>query len=169
MLEKEITIGAGEYGIVAVGQEGGDRVLSSRLAGELPKPGTAASISPIAVVQERPAAFVRDGQTRTSGSLVFGPSDPLAGKTPIAVIALVCRDPETRGQSAVRAIKGESEVKFRPISLDGGDRCVQIRDVIAANTLGPGRFDYEIAVRSGERELANARRALVVSDPASTR
>jgi hypothetical protein len=166
VLEKEVSLGDGPYEIVAVGQLNGDRILSSLIEGSLPTPGQDAWVSPIAAVQEGTAAFSRDGITRTSGTVVVRDAEPVNNELPVALISVVCRDGRNGDEVVLRTLSGNDSVRFDPIHVLPADRCVQVRDVIPAKVLEPGRFTYGVRLTRGNAELqSGSRQLLVVADP----
>jgi len=51
---------------------------------------------------------------------------------------------------------GETEVSFAPMTLSPDEgRCVQIRDLVVANSLGAGRLTYFVSIFSGDEEIAS--------------
>jgi hypothetical protein len=60
---------------------------------------------------------------------------------------------------------GEKEVSFEPTSLncDKG-RCVQIRDMVAAGSLGAGRMTYVVRILSGDRTITSREISFDVAD-----
>lgn len=66
---------------------------------------------------------------------------------------------------AERRIVGETEVSFLPMELvpDEG-RCVQIRDLVAAGSLGAGRLTYFVRILSGDAVIASQELAFDVAD-----
>ena len=150
VLEKEVTLDPGAYEVVAVGQASGDRVLSSRIEGVLPKPDKDGFISPIAALQETTAAFSRDKITRISGPLVVPENEPVDDTKSIALVSVVCRDLGSSEEVIERKLAGDSPIRFDPVHFAPAERCVQLRDVIPANALTAGLFTYEIQLMRGE-------------------
>ena len=66
---------------------------------------------------------------------------------------------------AERSIVGETEISFDPMALrsDKG-RCVQIRDMVAAGSLGAGRMTYVVRILSGDELVASHELAFDVAD-----
>ena len=153
VVEKEITLGSGPYEIVAVGQLNGDQVFSSRVDGTLPRPSDGASVSPIAALQLGTAAFSRRGLTRAAGAIVLGRNEPVNNQKPLALISVVCREGKSDAETVVRTLSGSDTVAFDPIRIDRADRCIQIRDVIPAKTLGSGEFRYSVELKRRDEVL----------------
>jgi hypothetical protein len=162
VLEKDVTLGAGPYEIIAVGQLNGDRVLSSRIEGVLPTIGRDGWVSPIAAVQEGAAAFSRNDVTRTSGTVIVRDGESVNAKLPVAFISVVCRDGTKDDEVVLRTLSGNDSVSFDPIHVIPADRCIQVRDVIPAMVLDPGRFTYSVQLKRGDAELQSGSRRLVV-------
>lgn len=155
IFEAEMRFKPGDYELVAVGHEAGSGLVTSdEIAMAWPDPNLErATIGPIAILQPFAGAFLREGRSRNFGSLVRSPLDPVLGGRPAALVGLVCRGRHQRGRFDVeRSLVGDSEVEFPPLSFDlEDDRCAQVRDVVPANTLGPGYYRYEVRVlRDGE-------------------
>lgn len=147
VVEKEITMSAGPYEIVAVGQLNGDQVLSGRLEGVLPTPESGASVSPVVAMQEGTAAFSRGGITRTVGTVALGHGEPVNNQKPLALISVVCRAGKSDLDNVARTLSGSDAVSFDPILFAATDRCVQVRDVIPAKILGLGQFRYSVELK----------------------
>ena len=155
IFEAEMRFKPGDYEIVAVGHESSSGLVTSvEFEVAWPDPNQKrATIGPIAILQPFAGAFLRDGESRTFGSLVRSAPDPVLGGRPAALVGLVCRGRRQRGRFDVeRSLVGESVVEFPALSFDlEEDRCAQVRDVVPANTLGPGYYRYEVRVlRDGE-------------------
>lgn len=172
VFEAEMRFAPRPYELVLVAHENTGRgVVSGLVEATLPDPRDAAAvIAAITVVQPSPrAVFLREGETRTSGSLTCG--DPCRALTDrlTAWIVLVCRghlDGRREAWRAVRRLVGETATEFPPVVLDfGEDRCVQIRDVVPAGTMTSGKFVYEVGVWDEEREIASASHELHAVDP----
>ncbi len=167
-LESVVELKPGPFELVAVARElTTEKVFSFRTEGAWPDPGDAlaAVVQPV-VLQPGPGAFTRDGQSRKSGSLVHGKNDPLDASRPTALIALVCRSKMVKtALDVTRVLEGASPVEFPPLSLDLKDeRCGQVRDMIPAKTLGPGRYHYRIVVREKGTEIGSGETSFVVPE-----
>jgi hypothetical protein len=165
-LESEVELKPGPSDLVAVAREvTTERVVSSRVEATWPHPDDALAevVQPV-VLQPGPGAFTRDGEIRKSGSLVHGPQDPLDPARPTALLALVCRSKTVKSALDVtRVLQGDHPVDFPPLALDlGSERCGQVRDMIPAKTLGPGRYRYEIVVKEQGAEIAGGETSFVV-------
>lgn len=163
VLEKEVTMSAGPYEIVAVGQLNRDRILSARIEGVLPTPEGGDSVSPIAALQEGTAAFSRSGVTRTSGSLVVHDGELVSNQKPVALISVVCRAGKSVDAVVLRKLSGDGTVSFDPIHFAPADRCVQVRDVIPAKILGPGQFTYSVQLKGGNDVLRSGSLGFLVA------
>ncbi len=166
VLEREMRFAPGPYEIIAVAREAStDQIASQQVTGEWPDlDAQNVTIGPIVALEPATGAFLREGVTHTSGSLALGPAEPLRADAPTALVGLVCFDrSQNRGLCIERSLSGQAKVPFALIEVEpGADRCVQIRDVIPAGTMGPGEFRYEIGVARGETVLAHGERAFVV-------
>jgi len=165
VLEEVERFPAGPFEVIAVARDvSTDTIVSRRVSGEWPGTKDTAAIGPIAVLEPVKGAFVRDRATRTSGSLARSESEPLRSDQPAAIVGLVCRGKD--GPAAVRAerrLVGEEVTDLAPIDLDlSREPCAQVRDVIPANTLGAGRFLYEILATAGGIEVARGERSFVL-------
>lgn len=173
VLEQEMSFGSGPYELVAVAHEKTtDQTASIRLEGAFPDLEVhLASVGPISILQPSKGAYLRNGTTRGTGSILFGEDDPLSVGPPTAAIGLVCRARDQKGRLVVeRSIVGEAETRFPDQTLElGEDRCAQILDVIPEKTLSPGRFRYVIRVMGSEGELARGERSFVVPEVRASR
>ena len=165
-LESVVALRPGPFELVAVAREvTTDKVFSSHTEGTWPSPEDALAevVQPV-VLQPGPGAFTRDGQIRKSGSLVHGKDDPLDASRPTALVALVCRSKMVKTPLDVtRVLEGVSPVEFPPLTLDLKDeRCGQVRDMIPASTLGPGRYRYAITVREKGTVIGTGETSFVV-------
>ncbi len=158
VFEKIMEFPPGPYELHAVAHESvTDRTFSSLIPGVWPNPDdVSASVSSIAVLQPDDAAFVRDGVLEKSGALARSGDDPIRVERPTAFLALVCRGPgRGRRLRVERTLSGEAEVGFDPIEMDlRKNRCAQVRDLVRARTLGPGRFVFAVRVLDGKTPVA---------------
>jgi hypothetical protein len=143
-----------------------DRVASAAVEGAWPRADRdAAAVGRIAIVQPATGAFRRGEATRTKGSLAVRESDSVRGDAPAAFVGMVCRGSGLPGSVTVeRELRGETTVRFPEIQLEGKDDCAETRDLVRANTLGPGVFFYEVRVLEDGREIARGERGFRVSD-----
>ena len=168
MVETIVEMKPGPFEMVAVAREiTTEKVFSSRSEGSWPDPDDALAqvVQPV-VLQPGPGAFTRDGQIRKSGSLVHGKDDPLDASRPTALVALICRSKMVKtALDVTRVLEGASPVEFPPLSLDLNDeRCGQVRDMIPAKTLGPGRYHYRIVVREEGSVIGMGETSFVVPE-----
>jgi hypothetical protein len=169
--EQDMLFSPGEFELVAVAHEMvTDELASKEIKGTWPKLETElASFGPIAVSQPTRGGFLRDGKTKTSGTVIANEEDPIRPDAPTAVVSLVCRAKDQKKPIKVtRKLVGEGEtpVGETDLEMESGERCAQILDVIPPKTLGPGSYRYVIAAWSGGLELARAERKMFVPDPA---
>jgi hypothetical protein len=173
VLEREMLFGSGPYELVAVAHEATtEQTAAARVEGSFPDPDDRlASIGPISILQPTKGAFLRDGATKGTGSILFGEQDPLAVEAATAAIGLVCRARDQKGTLRVeRSLVGESETRFPDQVLDlGAERCAQILDVIPEKTLAPGRFRYVIRIVGKEGEIVREERAFIVPEARAAR
>ncbi|MCP3980109.1 MAG: hypothetical protein GY716_12455, partial [bacterium] len=172
VFESEIEFRPGVYEIVAVAHETNSGLIASeRIALDWPDPNRSkATISPISLLQPVPGAFLRSGESRPEGSLALEVGELVRGELPSAWVGVVCRGKKERGPLRVeRNLTGESVVPLPPVDLDlSEDRCAQLRDLVPANTLGPGHYRYELRVLEPEgRELSTDVRQFAVAGPES--
>lgn len=168
VLESEIAFRPGPYEIVAVAYERtGDQQASRRVEGEWPDPDAAlVGFGPLSVSQPAKGAFLRDGETRTSGTLVYEESDPLRPELPTAFFGLVCRaKDQKRGVRVVRTLIGSTETPMGDEPFDfAGERCVQMLDVVPPATLGPGAYIYRAVAFGPEGEIARLERKFLTAE-----
>ena len=160
---------AGPYELVVVAHEvTTDQVFSRRIDGTWPDPNAApATVGPIAVLQPENGAFLRNGESRTSGALAVGDDDFVRTDLPTALIALVCRAKGNRRPLTLeRSLSGENQVSFDPVTIPGEERCLQIRDGVPSGSLGEGELRYRVRVLENGVEIASGEsRILAVSSP----
>jgi hypothetical protein len=171
VLEQEMTFRPGPYELVAVAHERtADEIGTVRLDGEWPEPESApVTLAPIALVQPRQAAFLRDGKLRRKGAWALGAREPAATDRPTLFVGLVCRSGAAKKRLRLeRTLSGESEAPFTPQDLVFEDeRCAQFRDQVRAGTMrSSGIYRYVVRVLEGDVELARGEREFTALDPA---
>jgi hypothetical protein len=158
VVEREMLFAPGPYEIVAVAREvTTGQILSKQEAGSWPEfVDEDVIVGPIVVLQPAVGAFVREGRSQSKGVVAKSHTDPVRVDQPTALVGLVCRRPGLKDPvRAERKLQGETAVDFAPMDLDfGEDRCVQVRDLIRAGTMGEGDFRYEIRVMRAGEEIA---------------
>jgi hypothetical protein len=168
--EKDMEFAAGEYDLVAVARElESDTVVSKEVHGRWPKiDAELVSLGPIAVSQQLPGGFLRNGVSQTKGAVLVAEDEAVRSDTPTAVITLVCRaKDQKRPLTVVRTLIGDAETPVGTTQLDlTKDRCAQVVDLIPPKMLGAGSYRFVITISSEGRELSRAERALVVPDKA---
>ena len=153
-----LSIPAGPYELVAVALEtSSDAVRSGRINGAWPPLATnRVKLSLPALAQPQRGGIVQDGEVKTSGIVVRGAGNPVDPRASVAFVTAVCLDGKDDAVfRAERRIVGETEVSFTSMDLtpDKG-RCVQIRDLVAAGSLGAGRLTYFVRILSGDDVVA---------------
>jgi hypothetical protein len=157
--QANLTLPAGSYEVVAVAYEAAtESIRSGRINGKWPTPSSERiALSPPALAQPQRGGIVQDGKVRESGIVVRGAGNPVDPRVSAAFVTAACLD-GTKGAvlRADRRIVGETEVSFASMDLlpDGG-RCVQIRDLVAAGSLGAGRLNYVVRILSGDTVIAS--------------
>ncbi len=173
VFESEIAFRPGPYEIVAVAHEStGDQQASRRIEGEWPDPDAAlVGFGPLSVSQPAKGAFLRDGESRTSGTLVYEEDDPLRPELPTAFFGLLCRaKDQKKGVRVVRTLIGTAETPVGDDPFDfAGDRCVQMLDVVPPGTLGPGAYTYRAVAYGPEGEMARLERKLLAGEAGPVR
>lgn len=168
--EKDMEFSSGEYDIVAVAHElESDTLASKEVHGSWPKiDAELVSLGPIAVSQQLPGGFLRNGVSQTKGAVIIVEGQAVRADTPTAVITFVCRaKDQKRPLTVVRTLIGDAETPVGTTKLDlSTDRCAQVVDLIPPKMLGAGSYRFVIAVSSEGRELSRAERALVVPEKA---
>jgi VWFA-related protein len=171
VFEREVRLKPGSYDIVSVAHEASSGLIASdEVSVAWPDPGaTPATVAVFALLQPASGAFVREGHTRSNGSLARNPQDPVLLDRPTALVGLVCGSRRNKGELLVeRSLVGRSSVDFPPLSFDLHDgRCAQVRDLVPENTLTPGFYHYDLHLSQGGQRLHEFSREFVVADPGS--
>ncbi len=161
IFEAEMSFGPGPYQLVMVAHEQiTDRIARAEIEADWPDPdANEVTLSPLTLLQPSEGAFLRDGKLRRSGSLGKTATEYIEPGLPVAVIGLVCRNKSKKTKKArlviERRLIGETEASFTDLELsDSGIRCIQLRDIIRADTMTEGNFTYELrVVDKSNREL----------------
>jgi hypothetical protein len=167
ILEHEMSFKPGAYEVVAVAHEArSGLVASSEIDLDWPQlKGPNPRVGPIVVLQPASGAFLREGQTRGSGSLFVPESDPLFTSRPTAFVGIVCRGKGRQSVRVERRLVGDKVHEFPDLELEIDEQpCAQVRDVIPSNTLASGYYRYEIQVRENGEILGEGRRDFVALD-----
>jgi VWFA-related protein len=153
IFETEMSFKPGPYQLVVVGHEQTtDQIARMQIEGDWPDPDqNEVTLGPLTLLQPSDGAFLRDGKFRRSGSLGRASTEHIEPGLPAAVVGLVCREDSKQARKAglvvERRLVGESEAPFVDLRLsNNGIRCVQVRDIIRANTMTEGNFTYEVRV-----------------------
>jgi hypothetical protein len=169
--QTSLALPAGPYEIVAVAYEKAtDSVRVGRVHGTWsPSPSDRVTLSVTAVAQPQRGGIVQDGKVKDTGIVVRGAGNLVDPRQPVAIVTTACvagsKDTVLRAE---RSIVGESEVSFAPMELPSDeDRCVQIRDLVAARSLGAGRMTYFVRILSGSAEIASQEISFDVADVSS--
>jgi hypothetical protein len=171
--QTSLALPAGPYEVVAVAREDAtDSIRAGRANGTWPPLSeNGVTLSLPVVAQPQRGGLVLDGDVKATGIIVRGGTNPVDPREPTAIVTAACLD-GTKGAPlrAERSLVGETEVSFAPMELTPDEgRCVQIRDLVAARSLGAGRLTYFVRILSGEQELAAQELSFDVADvPAAT-
>ena len=128
-----------------------------------------ATVTPIAVMQPTAATFLREGEVRSRGGLAHAERELLQPDRPTAMISLVCRPKgKSRRFLVERRLAGGTTVNFPPMEVElDDDRCVQVRDLVPAETMGAGEFTYTVEVFDDQTAVASGQRSFHVADAAT--
>lgn len=166
-----LSLPAGPYEIVAVAHEASsDSIRAGRLNGTWPPlPADPVTLSLPALAQPQSGGIVLDGKVRATGIVVRGDGNPVDPRTSVAFVTAACVEgPKDAVFRAERRIVGATEVSFAPMRLSPDEgRCVQIRDLVAAHSLGAGRLTYFVRILSGDTEIASQELPFDVADVAT--
>jgi hypothetical protein len=160
ILEREMTFRPGPFELIMVAREENSRQIASiKLDGAWPDPDKEEiTISPITPVQPTRGAFLKAGELKRVGPLGKEQTELLQTDTPTALVSLVCRaKTKKKGKLLIeRQVGGDSFASFDPMVVKlGKERCIQIRDVISADTMTEGSFVYEIHVFEDDIEITS--------------
>ena len=166
-----LSLPTGPYEIVAVVRDlGTDSIRQGRVGGTWPAmTAERVTLSLPALAQPKRSGVVVDGEVNPHGIVVRGPGDLVDPREPVGIVTAACiQGSEDLVLRAERSIAGETEVAFAPMSL-GADkgRCVQIRDMVAAGSLGAGRLTYLVRILSGDRTIASQHLTFDVAEVAA--
>jgi len=165
-----LTIPSGLYEIVAVARDVSDEsIRQGRASGAWPaSTADRVTLSVPAIAQPQRGGIVQDGEVKASGIVVRGSGELVDPGAPVAIVTAAC----VGGSSdavlrAERSIAGETVVPFATMELasDGG-RCVQIRDLVAAGSLGAGRLTYVVRILSGDVPITSQQLVFDVAEVA---
>jgi hypothetical protein len=163
-----LSLPAGPYEIVAVAHEDAtDSVRAGRVNGIWPASSAdRVTLSLPAVAQPQRGGIVRGDEVNVAGIVIRGAGSPVDPREPVAIVTAACvAGPPDAFLRAERSIVGETEVSFAPMDLSSDEgRCVQIRDLIAARSLGAGRMTYFVRILSGDAEIAAQELSFDVAD-----
>jgi hypothetical protein len=166
--QTSLSLPAGPYEIVAVARESAtESVRAGRVNGTWPAiSADRVSLSLPGLAQPHHGGIVRDSEAKASGIIVRGAGNPVDPRAPVAFVTAACIDgPKDAVFRAERRIVGETEVSFRPMKLGPEDgRCVQIRDLVAAGSLGAGRLTYFVRILSDDAAIASQEISFSVAD-----
>jgi len=154
-----LSLPAGDYEIIAVAHEDAtDSIRAGRMVGTWPTSvAKRVTLSLTALAQPQRGGIVLDGRLNDSGIVVRGAGNPVDPRAPVAFVTAACVEgPPDAALRAERRIVGESEVPFAPMELRPDERrCVQIRDLVAAGSLGAGRLTYFVRILAGDAVVAS--------------
>ena len=170
VFETEMSFKPGPYELILVAHESvSSQMGTKRIEGHWPERGEGAAIGPIAVIQPADGVFVREGETRLRGAMGKEEKELLRTDLPTALVGLVCRGSSKKERLRIeRLLIGETETRFPEMEIELGDeRCAQVRDLIPASTMTPGRFVYRIRIVQGETEIASTERSFAAIDEPS--
>ena len=158
----------GPYEIVVVARDlGNDSIRQGRISGTWPPVAAdRVTLSLPALAQPQRNGVVVDGQVNPHGIVVRGAGDRVDPREAAGIVTSACVEgPANAIFRAERSIAGETEVSFAPLSLtsDKG-RCVQIRDMVAAGSLGPGRMTYTVRVFLDDQIVTSQQMSFDVAD-----
>ena len=144
--------------IISVGREHRlGQLATAQIDLEWPDPDkAAATISPIAVVQQYDGVFLRkDGKEedlRYQGTLGIG-AGMVNVDQPAYLIELVCRGRRAKQDLWVqRRLQGETTAEFELLKWGfDGERCIQVRDLVRGGQMSWGEFSYTVDVYDNEQ------------------
>lgn len=170
VLEGIVRFPPGDVNVEAVGQDKDeDRIARDSLEGEWRIPEErGVSLTPVVLMQPSAGAFVRDGASRTEGSVAVPARAAVRLGAPVAFVSLLCGRGGNLDARVLRTVEGERGVEFPPVtaSFEGSEtECRQIRDVIPAGTLGPGAFRYAVRVEVDGNVAATRETPFVAGSP----
>jgi VWFA-related protein len=156
VFESVAAVAPGPFDATMVGMEGvsGD-IAAGRLQADWRESETSEVFS-LALMQPRKAAFVRDGVTRDSGSVIVPEEQAARSAEPVAFVSLVCRPKKSKGLRVSTTLSG-SELTFDPKDISPQDgACVQLRDVIPAGALAAGTYTYTVRIEGTDVSKSRA-------------
>ena len=164
-LETVVELKPGPYELVAVAREvTTDRVVSSRTEGTGPIPTTRwpRSCSPSCCSRvPAPSPATESPQERLARPRRRrDPLDPRARRRS----SRSCAAPRWSSRRSTCRARWRAPLRWTSLpGLDlGSERCGQVRDMIPAKTLGPGRYRYQIVVKEKGTEIGRGETSFVV-------
>ena len=144
VFEKDMEFAAGDYDLVAVAHElESDTLASKEVHGSWPKiDAELVSLGPIAVSQQLPGGFLRNGVSQTQGrrGRRRGRGRPRRHAHGGHHARLPRQGPEAPAHGRAHAHRRDAETPVGTTKLDlGTDRCAQVVDLIPPKMLGAGR------------------------------
>lgn len=149
----------GEHEIVAVARDVANNVIrQGRVKGTWPAVSAhGVTLSVPAFAQPQRRGVVRDGESRAHGIVVLGDGDPIDPRDPVAIVTAVCfEETPMTALRAERQIEGRPEVSFPPMLLEPRKgQCLQIRDLVPAESVGTRYLSYHLRVVSESGTIAS--------------
>jgi VWFA-related protein len=152
VFEAQLRLPPGPHALVLAAQnETSQEIGTQTLRGTWPDPDDAPiTIGPVALLQPADALFLRDDAVKKRGLYICAEGQPIATDRLTALITLVCTDGSREGSPVrvKRSLTGFDATSFPVVEIDlsGDDRCIQVRDLVPAQTITEGVFTYEVRV-----------------------
>ena len=149
VFESVADIAPGPFEVTMVGMEDVTSDLAAgRMKAEWDYAGDLHEILGLAVLRKSAGAFVRDGVVSTSGSFVVAEDQTVRTGDALELVSLVCRPKKSKATLRVSTkLSGESSPAFPPRELSAKDGvCIQVRDVVPADTLAAGEYTYTVRI-----------------------
>jgi hypothetical protein len=145
VLETRLRVRPGPFEVLALTKDSGSgESATAFLEMSWPDPKSRrVVVMPALLLQPSRGIILRGEQPSAAGPVALVQDEPVSGDVPIALVSLVCGRPRNAALRVERRIEGASSVDYAPLALElEGPGCAQVRDVVPAQTLGPGFFRY---------------------------
>jgi VWFA-related protein len=173
VFEAQLRLPPGHHALALAAQnETSQEIGTQLLRGTWPDPDDASiTIGSVALLQPADALFLRDEVVKKRGLFIYGEEQPIATDRLTVLITLVCTDGSREGNPVriMRSLTGFDATNFPEVEIDlsGDDRCIQVRDLVPAQTITEGVLTYAVRVLDDTGRLSTQEHVFHALAPAS--